>query len=175
MGTQASRDGEKVLDDHNSNGQLLVRVVSGWVLPSRRTLLALPSHINLHTSRGKGRCCHPLFFSSSGFKPVAYELRPHGPIPSAQGGRAEGDQRQARSLFYFHSPERDQPLNGKVWDTGDHKRVALPRLFYVPIVIAAACANWDVDTFRGWSLPLVEEQEGASLEGAQDAPCSSGS
>ena len=78
--------------------------------------------------------------------------KPHDPIPSAQGRRAEGDGRQARSLFYFHSPERDQPLNGKVWDTGDHKRVALPRLFYVPIVIAATCANWDVDTFRGWSL-----------------------
>lgn len=75
MGMQANLEGKKVLGHHNSNGQRLVRVDPGWVLPS---------HINIHTSRVKGRCCHHLFYCNSGFKPVSYELRSHGPIPSAQ-------------------------------------------------------------------------------------------
>ena len=99
MGTKASRDGEKALDDHNSNGQLLVRVDSGWVLPSHRTLLALPSHINLHTGRGKGRCCHPLFYSSSGFKPVAYasHMTPSR-LPKGDGQKETGDRHGPSSI-----------------------------------------------------------------------------
>lgn len=58
----------------------LVRVDAAW---------ALPSHVNLHTSRVRGRCCHRLFYSNSGFKPVSYELRSHGPVLCAQA-RGEG-------------------------------------------------------------------------------------
>lgn len=71
-------------------------------------------------------------------------------------------------------PERYQPLNGKVWDTGDHKRVALPRLFSVPAVIASARTNWDVNTFPGWSLLSLLDQwqsrKGAPWKGLRVPP-----
>ena len=92
MGMQANLEGKKVLGHHNSNGQRLVRVDPGWVLPS---------HINIHTSRVKGRCCHHLFYCNSGFKPVSYKLRSHGPIPSAQAW--------AHCLFYVHSQKGTSP------------------------------------------------------------------